>query len=69
MAGRYADQLHHHAYPYRSSEPAEEDAGRRHLRAAPEEGSQQARARDRKARKVSWRHQGNEGVPGRTVHC
>ena len=22
-----------------------------------------------KARKVSWRYQGHEGVPGRTVHC
>ena len=28
LAGRHADQLQDHAYPYRSSEPAAEDAGR-----------------------------------------
>ena len=27
LAGRHADQLQDHAYPYRSSEPAAEDAG------------------------------------------
>ena len=31
LAGRHVDQLQDHAHPYRSSEPAAEDAGGRHL--------------------------------------
>ena len=53
------------AYPYRSSEPAAEDASSTApLTVLPEEGSYQAAARDREAREVPGRHQGDEEAAG-----
>ena len=50
-------------HPRGPSEPAQEDAGGRHLRHAPQEGSHEAAGRDREAGEVPGRRRGDEEAP------
>ena len=59
LARRHAHELQDREAGHRPPQDHREDGGRRHLRAAPEEGGRPARARAREAREEPRRHQGD----------
>ena len=62
LARRHAHQLQDHQAGHRPPEDAREDGRGRHLRAPPEEGSRQPRARAREAREEPRRHEGHDAA-------